>query len=67
LLRLKIKQFGFYRLQESVWIFPYDCLREINLIREFFDLSLRRLILFTTINIPNENYLKKFFDLKIGN
>ncbi len=64
LLRLKLRQFGFYQLQESVWIFPYDCLKEINLIREFFNLSPRRLILFITNNIVKEDYFKKIFNLK---
>lgn len=64
LLRIKLKQWKFYRLQESVWIFPYDCEKEVNLIREFFNLSPRRLILFITKNIPNENYLKRLFNLK---
>ncbi|MEW6407626.1 MAG: hypothetical protein AB1465_02970 [Patescibacteria group bacterium] len=64
LLRLKLKQLGFYRLQGSVWIFPHNCLKEINLLREFFNLSPRRLILFTTNSIVNEDYFKKIFNLK---
>lgn len=64
LLRLKLKQFGFYQLQESVWIFPYDCLKEIDQLRSFFNLTPRRLILLTTKDLFNEDYFKRIFNLK---
>lgn len=35
-LRLKLKELGFYQLQKSVFIYPYPCLNEIQFIEEIF-------------------------------
>jgi hypothetical protein len=35
-LRGKLKELGFYQLQKSVWIHPYDCRAEVEILREFF-------------------------------
>lgn len=32
-LRNQLKQFGFYRLQDSVWVYPYECEDILELIR----------------------------------
>ncbi len=37
-LRGKMKELGFYQLQKSVWVFPYDCEKEIELLAELFDI-----------------------------
>lgn len=37
--RGKIKELGFYCLQKSVWIHPFDCGDEIELLKDFFGLS----------------------------
>lgn len=37
--RRKLLEFGFYLLQESVFVFPYDCTEEIKYLRELFDLK----------------------------
>ncbi len=61
-LREKIKELGFYELQKSVWIFPYECKDEIEFIVGFF--NLRGYVRFGTLeSIDDEIYLKKAFGL----
>jgi len=61
-LRSKIKELGFYELQKSVWVYPYECKDEIDFIIEFFDL--RRYVRFGILeSIDNEFHLKKIFKL----
>jgi DNA-binding transcriptional regulator PaaX len=61
-LRNKLKELGFYELQKSVFVFPYQCEDEINFIIEFFDL--RRYVRIGLLeNIDNELHLKKIFKL----
>lgn len=37
-LSFKLKQVGFYPLQKSVFIYPYECKKELNFLIEFFEL-----------------------------
>lgn len=61
-LRDKLKELGFYELQKSVFVFPYECKNEIDFIIEFFDL--RKYVRFAVIDsIDNELHLKKIFNL----
>jgi DNA-binding transcriptional regulator PaaX len=61
-LRKKIKELGFYELQKSVWVYPYDCNNEIDFIIEFF--NLRKYVRFAILDfIDNELHLKKIFKL----
>lgn len=61
-LRDKLKELGFYELQKSVFIFPYECKDEIEFVIEFF--NLRRYVRFGVLeNIDNEIHLKKIFKL----
>ena len=62
LLREKIKEIGFYELQKSVWVFPFDCQDEINYIIEYFDLRKYVRIIMAS-SIDNELHLKKIFKL----
>lgn len=62
-LRDKIKEIGFYELQKSVFVFPYECKDEIDFIIEFF--GLRKYVRFGILDsIDNELHLKKIFKLK---
>lgn len=61
-LREKIKNLGFYELQKSVFIFPYECKNEIDFIVEFF--GIRRYVRFGILEtIDNEKHLKQIFRL----
>lgn len=62
-LREKIKKLGFYELQKSVFVIPYECKNEIEFIIEFF--NIRKYVRYGTIDfIDNEIHLKEIFGLK---
>lgn len=61
-LRRELIEFGFVRLQNSVWVTPYECEDYVNLLKT--DLSVGRGVIYLTANkIDNEISLKKKFDL----
>lgn len=59
----KLKNIGFYPLQESVFIYPYDCRDEIDFICEF--LSISRHVNYCLVESidKREGDLRKIFDL----
>jgi hypothetical protein len=62
-LRSKLKELGFYEMQKSVFIFPFECRDEIDFIVEFFEI--RPFVCYAEmINPTNEARLKIHFDLK---
>ena len=61
--RGKLKEFGFYQLQKSVWIYPYNCQKEIRLLREFFNLTSKNLRILEVEKIEEDSLLKKIFSL----
>lgn len=61
-LRGKLKELGFYKLQQSVWVCPYDCKKEIDLLQEFFGLNQRELKLVIG-KIEKDEFLRKNFKL----
>lgn len=61
-LRNKLLKFGFYPLQKSVWITPWDCEKEIEFIIEY--LGLREYTRYGVLSkIDNDLHLKKIFNL----
>ncbi len=38
-LRRKLKNFGFYPLQKSVFVSPFDCQKEIMILADFFEVN----------------------------
>jgi DNA-binding transcriptional regulator PaaX len=61
--RGKLKELSFYPLQKSVWICPFDCQAEIELLRKFFGFSEKELRLIVAEDIGEAKELKKFFKL----
>lgn len=61
--RGKLKQLGFYPLQKSVWIYPFDCRDEIELLKNFFGLREKELKLIIAEDIGLDKKLKKLFQL----
>ncbi len=62
-LRGKLKQLGFFLLQKSVWVHPFDCRSEIKLLRDFFNLSLQEMCLITADHIEHDQKVKEFFKI----
>ena len=65
-LSTKLKDLGFYPLQESVFIYPYDCQDEIDFVCGFLDID--RYVNYCVVDTldKNEGDLRKFFDLSIA-
>lgn len=62
-LRRTIKGSGFFRLQDSVWVFPYDCEDFIALLKA--DLRVGSNVLYIIVEkIENDRHLKEHFGLK---
>jgi len=63
-LREKLKDLGMKKLQHSIWITPFPCEKEINLIKIVFHLSDHWIDVIITENIGIKEYqMRKFFDL----
>ncbi|OGM93116.1 hypothetical protein A2372_01755 [Candidatus Wolfebacteria bacterium RIFOXYB1_FULL_54_12] len=62
-LRGKLRELGFYQLQKSVWVYPYDFEREAVLLREFFGLAVKEMTIIAEAKIEEDDNLRKFFDV----
>jgi DNA-binding PadR family transcriptional regulator len=62
-LRGKLRELGFIKLQKSVWLHPFDCKDEIELLREFFGLSEKEMRLIIAENIGNDKWIRKIFQI----
>ncbi|MBI1971456.1 MAG: hypothetical protein HYS52_01235 [Candidatus Wildermuthbacteria bacterium] len=62
-LRGKLKELGFLPFQKSVWIHPFDCNPEIELLQEFFGLSKREMQLVVAEHIGEDGAWKEVFKL----
>lgn len=61
-LREKLKSIGFFRFQKSVWVYPFECEKEMRYICEFLDIQ-PYTVMFTG-KIHNDLLLRKHFCLK---
>jgi len=61
--RGKLKELGFYPLQKSVWVTPFNCQDEVNLLKSFFALKEREVRLITAQKIGEDKKLRKIFKL----
>jgi len=62
IFRFKLKELGFYQLQKSVWLYPYECRGEISLLREYLRITpFVKLII--TKDLEADDKLLKFFKL----
>ncbi|PIP28214.1 MAG: hypothetical protein COX29_02375 [Candidatus Moranbacteria bacterium CG23_combo_of_CG06-09_8_20_14_all_35_22] len=61
-LRNKIKDLGFYQMQKSVWICPYECEDEILFVAEIFQVQ-KHIEILTVEKLLHEEKIKKYFGL----
>jgi DNA-binding transcriptional regulator PaaX len=62
-LRILMQQLGFVRLQDSVWVFPYDCEEFIALLKA--ELKIGSAVLYMVVEeIENDKHLCEHFGLK---
>jgi CRISPR-associated endonuclease Cas2 len=61
-LRQKIKQLGFYQMQKSAWVCPYECEDEILFIAELFQVQ-KHIEILTVEKLLHEDKLRKKFGL----
>ena len=62
-LRIIMRGLGFVRLQDSVWVYPYDCEDLMALLKA--DLKLGSAVLYMVVeHIENDKHLLAHFDLK---
>lgn len=59
-LRSKIKELGFYQIQKSVWVYPYECEDEILFVAEMFQVQQYIEILLVE-KVLHTDVLKKVF------
>jgi len=61
-IRQHLKNLGFYELQKSVFVHPYECKNEIDYLIELYDI--RKFVRFIVADsIDNELHLKEYFTL----
>lgn len=57
-----MRDFGFLRIQDSVWLSPYDCEELIALVKA--ELRLGKDVLYAIVEeIENDGWIKKHFNL----
>ena len=61
-LRRAVTMYGFVKLQQSVWVYPYPCQDFVELIRSYLEIK-KDVISITAASIENDNWLRKEFAL----
>ena len=62
-LRRRMMEYGFMRLQDSVWVYPHDCEELIALLKA--DLRIGKDVLYAVVeSIENDWWIKKHFGLR---
>lgn len=62
LFRVTLKQLGFFNLQESVWLHPYPCEKEIHFLRDFCGMG-ENVIYIIAHKIENDGVYRTHFGL----
>lgn len=61
-LRRQVISFGFLRVQDSVWVYPYECEELVALLKA--DLRIGKDVLYAIVErIENDGWIKKYFKL----
>ncbi len=59
ILRDKLKKLNFFQFQKSVWLHPFDCEKELNLICDY--LGITPYTMTFTAEIENDRVLRRYF------
>lgn len=62
-VRFLLTQFGFVRLQDSVWVYPYECQEVMELLRTHYNIRYEALY-FRAEYLDRDRWLKKHFALE---
>lgn len=62
--RLRLIHLGFRQIQDSLWVYPYECKEEIAIITQTLGIS-RYVIYLNTNHLPQEDKLLKRFSFQI--
>jgi DNA-binding transcriptional regulator PaaX len=63
IFRKKLKEFGFYPLQKSIWAFPFPCEEEIVLLRDFLGADKKQIQVLEVSKMEDDWYLRRIFHL----
>lgn len=63
-LRGKLKELGFYKLQKSVWVCPYEFEKEVNILRDFFGFGYMEMRVIIANEIEMDNEIKHYYKIK---
>ena len=62
LLRFEMQEVGFLRIQDSVWVYPFDCEEFISLLKA--DMRIGKDVLYAVVEeIENDKWIRKHFNL----
>ncbi len=61
-IREKLRDLGFYHLQKSCFVYPFECRDEIDFVSEFFNIS-EHVNYVVAESLDGEKELKRFFNL----
>lgn len=61
IFRKKLKELGFCRLQQSIWIIPYACQEEVALLREFLGANKAQIQVLEVTKLENEAIYRQIF------
>lgn len=53
---------GLYRLQDSIWVYPYDCEEIIGLLKTDYGVG-KEILYIIADEIENDKYLREYFDI----
>ncbi len=62
LLRKELINLGFIKLQNSVWVYPYDCKEIMILLKSYLKVS-KDILYIEAVKVENDKWLRKAFDL----
>lgn len=62
ILRSFLQRLGFYQLQKSCFVYPFECKDEVDFLTEIYNIS-QYINFIIAKHIEGENQLKKFFNL----